>query len=221
MCWKATESKYVLMQSLDDLISLPADGPLDAEALASYLREDGDWLEVVAGIDSVVIRFDAARLDAETAKRRIGKALRPGYPALPDDDRLLEIPVVYGGESGPDLESLCDELGITAEEFVALHTGGEYCVDMVGFTPGFAFIGGLDERLNVPRHEQPRQRVAAGSVGVADGRTGIYALPSPGGWKIVGRTPKKLFEPYAENPFQLQAGMRIRFTVAAGSDVGT
>ena len=116
------------------------------------------------------------------------------------------------GDEGPDLEALCKELGMSKAELVSLHTGTEYRVDMVGFTPGFAFIGGLDERLNVPRRKEPRQRVAAGSVGIADGRSGLYALASPGGWTLIGRTPFPLFDPQADNPFPVQAGMRIRFT---------
>ncbi len=209
------------MRSLDDLVSLSVDGPQDAEALAVYLRDHGDWLEVVAGIDSVVVRFDAARMDAVTAKGCIEEALSRGIPALPADDALLEIPIVYGGECGPDLEALCAELDMTKDEFVSLHTGTEYRVEMIGFTPGFAFIGGLDKRLQVPRRKQPRQRVAAGSVGIADGRTGLYALASPGGWTIVGRTPMALFDPQADNPFLIRAGMRIRFTAGAPDDVDT
>ena len=107
---------------------------------------------------------------------------------------------------------------MTEDEIVALHTGAEYSVDMIAFTPGFAFIGGLDKRLNVPRRELPRQRVPAGSVGIADGRTGIYALPSPGGWTLIGRTPYPLFDPMADDPFRLQAGTRVRF-VAVLADV--
>ncbi|MGB5335015.1 MAG: 5-oxoprolinase subunit PxpB [Woeseiaceae bacterium] len=203
------------MKSLDDLISVPADEPGDAQALAAYLRNDNAWLEVVAGIDSVVVRFDAAAMDTATAERRLADALGSGVPALEPEDILLEIPVVYGGEYGPDLEALCSDLSMTEDEFVALHSGTEYRVEMVGFTPGFAFIGGLDKRLHVPRREQPRQRVAAGSVGIADGRTGIYALPSPGGWTLIGRTPYPLFDATAEDPFRLHVGMRVRFVAVA------
>lgn len=218
MSSRVTEWKYVRIQGLDDQISLTTTSPQDAQALAAHLRKEGRWLEVVAGIDSVVVRFDAALSDAATAERRIRDALESGIPPLPIQDSLLEIPVVYGGQYGPDLEALCGKLGMTQEEFVALHTGPEYSVDMVGFTPGFAFIGGLAEQLHVPRREQPRQRVPAGSVGIADGRTGIYALPSPGGWTLIGRTPYRLFDPQADEPFAVTAGTRIRF-VAVAADI--
>ena len=206
------------IQSLDDQISLTVDSPQDAQALAEHLRQDAIWQEVVAGIDTVVVRFDAASMNARVAERRVVDVLGNEIPPLPIQGRVLRIPVVYGGEYGPDLDALCQELGMTQDEFIALHTGNEYSVDMVGFTPGFAFIGGLAERLHVPRREQPRQRVAAGSVGIADGRTGIYALPSPGGWTLIGRTPHPLFDPQADDPFPIHAGTRIRF-VAVAADV--
>lgn len=209
------------MQSLDDLLSLSVDTPQDAQALAAHLRDKGGWLDVVAGIDSVVVRFDVAKMDANTAKRNIDESMSGGIPPLPVQDTLLEIPVVYGGEYGPDLDALCEQLGITIEEFISLHTGTEYSVDMIGFTPGFAFLGGLDDRLHVPRRKEPRLRVPAGSVGIADGRTGLYALASPGGWTLVGRTPYPLFDPQADDPFTVRAGTRIRFVAATADDFGT
>lgn len=201
----------MLVQRVDDLLSVTAESPAAAQAIAAHLLDGGEWLEVVAGIDSVVVQFDAVALDTATAEQRLRDNLAGDIRPLPESSDIIEIPVVYGGEYGPDLENLCLDLGITQDEFVELHAGREYCVDMVGFTPGFAFIGGLDERLNVPRRKEPRQRVAAGSVGIADGRTGLYALASPGGWTIIGRTPFPLFDPQADNPFPVQPGIRIRF----------
>lgn len=208
----------MLMQFVDDLVSLAVNSPPEAQALAAHLRSDEAWLEVVAGIDSVVVRFDASVFDTRMARRRIDDSLADGIPLLPIQQRLLEIPVVYGGEYGPDLEDVCRELGLSTNEFVTLHTGTDYCVDMVGFTPGFAFVDGLDERLRVPRRKEPRQRVEAGSIGIADGRTGMYALASPGGWTLVGRTPYKLFDANAADPFPIRAGMRIRFTAISADD---
>ena len=108
--------------------------------------------------------------------------------------------------------------GLSQDEVIAIHAGGEYVVEMVGFTPGFAFIGGLDERLWVPRRSEPRQRVPAGSVGIAGERTGLYAMASPGGWTLIGRTPMTLFDPGAEQPFALAPGMRVRFRAAVGEE---
>ena len=195
----------------DDLFSIAVDAPAEAQALAVQLRRDGSWLEVVPGIETILVRFDAARIDAAAAEAVIQTAMEKGSQPLATGDELVEIPVVYGGEYGPDLEGLGAATGLSADEIIDLHTSRVYTVDMVGFTPGFAFIGGLDERLRVPRRKAPRQRVPAGSVGIADGRTGLYAMASPGGWTLIGRTPFRLFDAAADTPFVLQPGMRVRF----------
>jgi allophanate hydrolase subunit 1 len=177
----------VLTRCGDDLFSIATDSPQDAQALAAQLRRAEDWFEVIPGIDSVVVRFDAERLGGNDVRDRIESIVAGGIEALEVADKLVEIP------------------------------GAEYCVDMIGFTPGFAFIGGLDERLRVPRRKEPRQRVEAGSVGIADGRTGLYAMASPGGWTLIGRTPFRLFDPESQEPFVLAAGTRVRFR-AIGAD---
>ena len=205
------ESTFVLTRCGDDLFSVTVESPREAQALAEQLREAGSWFEVIPGIDTVVVRFDAARQDGDDAGATIESAIAEGVAELQDSAELLEIPVVYGGEYGSDLEDLSRATGLSTDELIALHTGREYIVDMIGFTPGFAFIGGLDECFRVPRRKEPRQRVAAGSVGIADGRTGLYAMASPGGWNIIGRTPTELFDANAEDPFALKAGMRVRF----------
>lgn len=195
----------------DDLFAIAVDDPADAQALAVQLRDRHRFFDVVPGIDSVVVRFDATAQTSAEAQVAIEAAMRKGIRPLAMDAALVEIPVVYGGEYGPDLGALSAATGLSADEIIALHTGREYRVDMVGFTPGFAFIGGLDEKLRVPRRREPRQRVEPGSVGIADGRTGLYAMASPGGWTLIGRTPYRLFDAAADDPFVLQPGMRVRF----------
>ncbi|MBT8107655.1 MAG: 5-oxoprolinase subunit PxpB [Gammaproteobacteria bacterium] len=212
------ESRYVLTRLADDLFAIPAASPRDAQALAAQIRRSGTWLEVVPGIDSVVVRFDAVAVPASDAETLLEITLSDGVELLSASDTLVEIPVVYGGDYGPDLGELSRKTGFSIDQVIALHTGQEYEVDMVGFTPGFAFIGGLDDRLRVPRRSEPRQRVPAGSVGVADGRTGLYAMASPGGWTLIGRTPLRLFDPDARRPFALEPGMRVRFRAIAAED---
>jgi KipI family sensor histidine kinase inhibitor len=212
------ELRYVLSRGGDDLFSVSLGSTSDAQALAERLRSDDQWTEVVAGIDSVVVRFDPLALDADTARQSIEDCMGEiGEPLAVATD-VLEIPVVYGDEFGPDLDGLCQQTGMTKDEFIDLHTGRDYPVDMIGFTPGFAFVGGLDDRLRVPRREEPRQRVAAGSVGIADGRTGLYGIASPGGWTLVGRTPLRLFDPDAADPFLIRAGMRVRFKAVSADE---
>jgi KipI family sensor histidine kinase inhibitor len=195
----------------DDLVATGCPDARAAQALADHLRDSGEWLECVAGIASCVAQFDLAAMSAEQARQRLLAALR-SVPAAPDaETELVEVPVCYGGDSGPDLDEVCDLLGLQRDEFIARHSAGEYRVDMLGFTPGFAFIGGFDAARDVPRRPQPRVRLPAGSIGIAGGRTGIYTLAGPGGWQIVGRTPLRLFDANAKPPFRLRAGMRVRF----------
>lgn len=195
----------------DDLISIDVSSPAEAQMLAERLRATGDWIEVVGGIDTVVLQFDAVLHNPDLVVRTVQETTSQDEPVaamLPD---IVEIPVCYGGEFGPDFDAVCAMLKISAEELIALHAGHDYTVDMLGFTPGFAYIGGLDERLGVPRLREPRVSIAAGSVGIADGRTGLYALPGPGGWVLIGRTSYPLFDATADHPFALKAGMRVRF----------
>jgi KipI family sensor histidine kinase inhibitor len=195
----------------DDLVGVNLADTRTSQALADYLRATGDWLECVAGIESCVARFDLASVDVGTAQARLLAALNEAPPAADLDESLVEIPVCYGGAHGPDLGDICEQLDLSREEIIALHSGREYRVDMLGFTPGFAFIGGLDDALNVPRRREPRVRLEAGSIGIAGGRTGIYTLAGPGGWPVIGRTPMKLFDAHADEPFGLRAGMQVRF----------
>ena len=195
----------------DDLVSIDVSSPAEAQILAERLRATGDWLEVVAGIDAVVLRFNAASHDADIVVSKVLEIMSQNEPVVAMSPDVVEIPVCYGGEFGPDFDAVCAMLKISAEELIALHAGHDYTVDMLGFTPGFAYIGGLDERLGVPRLREPRVSIAAGSVGIADGRTGLYSLPGPGGWVLIGRTSYPLFDATADHPFALTAGMRVRF----------
>ena len=208
----------MLLRCVDDQLSFAVENPPGAQAAAEHLRASGEWLEVVPGIDSVVVRFDVASIDVAGALRRVQEQLAGGVRPVADSHELIEIPVVYGGECGPDLDDVCAQLELSTAEFIALHAGRDYRVEMLGFTPGFAFVGGLDERLHVPRRAQPRQRVAPGSIGIADAFTGMYALASPGGWTLVGRTPHKLFDPQAAAPFSVRAGTLIRFRPVAAAE---
>lgn len=195
----------------DDLLSIAVANPQTAQRLAADLRNSGYWIEAVGGVDSVVVRFDIATVLCADAESRLAEAAANISPPALKQEAIVEIAVVYGGEHGPDFEFVCETLGLTRRELIELHCG-EYTVDMLGFTPGFAYIGGLDDRLVIDRLEHPRQHVPAGSVGIAGGRTGLYALPGPGGWPLIGRTSQKLFDAASEEPFTLAAGVTVVFT---------
>jgi inhibitor of KinA len=134
--------------------------------------------------------------------------------------RIVEIPVLYGGEFGPDIEIVAQHNGLTVEEVIAIHAGTDYPIYMIGFTPGFCYLGGLDKRIHTPRRKTPRTLLPGGSVGIAEAQTGMYPVDSPGGWQIIGRTPLKLFAPERANPFLYEAGDRIRFVPVTGEEYG-
>ena len=125
--------------------------------------------------------------------------------------RVVRIPVLYGGEFGPDLDFVAKHNGLTKDEVIAIHTSGDYTVHMIGFAPGFPFIGGMSERIAAPRRETPRLKIPARSVGIAGVQTGVYPIETPGGWQLIGRTPLELFLPDENPPSLLVAGDKITF----------
>ena len=125
--------------------------------------------------------------------------------------KIVEIPVCYGGRFGPDIENVQAPHALTQDQVIQRHCAPAYLIYMVGFTPGFPFLGGLDETLYTPRLTTPRMLVPEGSVGIANNQTGMYPIASPGGWQIIGRTPLKLFAPHRSNPFLYKAGNKIKF----------
>jgi inhibitor of KinA len=132
--------------------------------------------------------------------------------------RLIEIPVCYGGEFGPDLEDVAARVKLSAAEVIARHSAAEYTVLQLGFAPGFPYLDGLPEELAVPRRDTPRVAVPAGSVAIANRQTGIYPVTVPGGWNLIGRTPLKMFRPDQEPPVLLQPGDRVKFRAISASE---
>ena len=130
--------------------------------------------------------------------------------ALPPP-RTIDIPVCYGGELGPDLDDVARQHEIDAREVIDIHAAGDYLVYMVGFMPGFAYLGGLSSRIATPRRQTPRTAVPAGSVGIGGEQTGVYPLTSPGGWNLIGRTPLRIFDIARDEPALLVTGDRVRF----------
>lgn len=124
---------------------------------------------------------------------------------------VIEIPVCYGSDFGPDLGYVAQHANLSEQEVVAIHSGQDYIIDMLGFLPGFAYLGGLDKRIHTPRLAVPRTVIEAGSVGIGGAQTGIYPLPSPGGWQLIGRTPLRPYDPDREKPILYEAGQYIRF----------
>lgn len=190
-----------------------ADANARAHALAAGLRADAPaWLrDVVPAWDSVGVCFDPAQIDPDAALAWLQAHRDDGSGATLATPRTIEIPVRYGGEHGVDLDAAAAELGLTPAALVARHVAPLYTVAMIGFAPGFPYLDGLDPALALPRLATPRSRVPAGSVGIGGAQTGIYPRESPGGWRLLGRTPLTLFDPAADPPSRLLPGDRVRF----------
>ncbi|WCK56912.1 5-oxoprolinase subunit PxpB [Aneurinibacillus sp. Ricciae_BoGa-3] len=137
--------------------------------------------------------------------------LQSSVEAMKEEARVVEIPVCYGEELGPDLEFVAKHNGITEEEVIEIHTGNDYLVYMIGFAPGFPFMGGMSEKIAAPRLASPRLAIPAGSVGIAGMQTGVYPIETPGGWRLIGQTPLALFKPEDNPPSLLRAGDHVRF----------
>ncbi|MGI4762257.1 MAG: 5-oxoprolinase subunit PxpB [Janthinobacterium lividum] len=176
--------------------------------------------EVVPAFTTLTVYYDPLvlfALGAAAPYERLAADLRQLLPAAQAaaaeyvPGPLVEIPVCYGGEFGPDLAAVASHAQLSVEEVIMRHSAPEYLVYMVGFAPGFPYLGGLDARLATPRRAQPRSLVPAGAVGIAGLQTGVYSLPTPGGWQLIGRTPEQLFNPGRARPSLLQAGDRLRF----------
>ena len=125
--------------------------------------------------------------------------------------RIIEIPTIYGGEFGEDINFVSEHNGISVDEVIKIHSSVDYLIYMLGFTPGFPYLGGMAEEIETPRLKIPRTKIPAGSVGIAGKQTGIYPIESPGGWQLIGRTPINLYDPKRQMPIILQAGDYIRF----------
>jgi inhibitor of KinA len=175
--------------------------------------------EPVPAYSTVLVQYDPLYLDLGRLIEQIQSILaRPDTDAL-EEQRLVELPTLYGGDYGPDLESVAEQHGISAKEVIRIHTQTEYQIYMVGFTPGFAYMGVVDDQIATPRQKTPRQHIRAGSVGIAGSQTGVYPIDSPGGWQIIGYTPIKLFDPDKNPPSLFSPGDRVRFIPISEKDL--
>ncbi len=174
-------------------------------------RSPAGMIEAVPTYRSLLVVYDPRRATAAEVRGAVAAAAREADPGALPPGRLVEIPAAYGGSHGPDLAVVAAELGLPESDVVALHAGQEYRVYMLGFTPGFPYMGALSPRLRVSRLPSPRTRVPERSVAIAGQQTGVYPVASPGGWRVIGRTPLRIYDPGRATPFLLEAGDRARF----------
>jgi KipI family sensor histidine kinase inhibitor len=180
-------------------------------ALALQSAGISGLIEAVPTYCSLGIEYDPARLSLGALRARIEELLAHADPSGLPPSKVVELPTVYGGEYGPDLPFVAQHTGLSEPEVTRLHAETPYRVYMIGFTAGFAYLGGLPERLHTPRLKTPRVRVPRGSVGIGGSQTGAYPAETPGGWQLIGRTPVPLFNPYRDPPTPVQAGDTVRF----------
>ena len=191
------------------------------QAFGSYLARHPfvGLREAVPAFTTLTVYYDAWLVSEKgqySPYEKAAELLRQMLPQAQDtaaaaQATAVEIPVCYGSDFGPDLAFVAEHAGLTPTEVIARHTAPDYLVHMIGFAPGFPYLGGLDARLATPRRSRPRPLVPAGAVGIAGPQTGIYSLPTPGGWQLIGRTPLRLFNPDWAAPSLLRAGQHLRF----------
>ena len=174
-------------------------------------------IDLVPTYRSVLVYYNALETTSNELQAEIERLASNLDERTIEKPRLVRVPTRYGGEYGPDLDFVAQHTGLSSEEVVSLHSGTDYLVYMMGFNTGFPYLGGLPEQLASPRLDTPRTEIPAGSVGIAESQTGVYPVASPGGWRLIGRTPLVLFDADREPPALLDAGDYIRF-VPIGAD---
>jgi len=175
-------------------------------------------VDIIPTYRSLLVEYDASQASFGDISNGLTNIGTGPFDASEEDAKVIHLPVLYGGAYGPDLEFVARNAGISVDEVVDLHSGTEYPVYMMGFTPGFPYLGGMSERIATPRLSTPRGVIPAGSVGIAEAQTGVYPIESPGGWQLIGRTPLCLFDVTRTPPSLIDAGNSVRFVPLANDD---
>lgn len=185
----------------------------DIRAYMMALEKSGisGIIEAVPTYRSVTVHYDPGIVRYHQLVEQLKKLLNGIDKSSLPQGEVIEIPVLYGGEEGPDIRLVAEHNGISVEEVINIHTSGLYLIYMLGFTPGFTYLGGMSDKIATPRLTVPRVSIPAGSVGIADSQTGIYPLQSPGGWQLIGRTPVRMYDPDRAEPILPKAGQYIKF----------
>jgi inhibitor of KinA len=182
-----------------------------ATSAAISQREIPGIKELIPTYRSLLIIYEPLEISLKDLITEL-KQIQEGLDSLKLPDPIVSvIPVLYGGDMGPDLGFVAEHNNISPDEVIKIHTSTDYLIYMLGFTPGFTYLGGMSDKIATPRLKTPRTKIPAGSVGIAGSQTGIYPIESPGGWQLIGRTPLKLYDPLRETPVLFQAGNYIRF----------
>lgn len=207
------ESESMLLIRWDAVIDIDVNRQVHAVAQGIQAAFGDSILDIIPTYHSVAVIVDPFAVSIQSLYTAVAAFVKTvAMETTPPTPRRLNIPVCY---DGADMDVLCQYAQMTPDEVIRRHTAPDYPVYMIGFLPGFPYLGGLDKKLHMPRKEKPRKVIAAGSVGIAGGQTGIYPLQSPGGWQLIGRTPILLFDVQASSPSRIQAGDVVRFVAIA------
>ncbi|AOO66023.1 5-oxoprolinase subunit PxpB [Sulfurospirillum halorespirans] len=205
----ASESSVIVYfgTTIDPLISQEVQKAY--QALKAKNQEG--FYEIIPSYASLMVSYDVMRFDFDAVCEIIENSIHQAEALMLNEPKIITIPVYYGREVGLDLELLAQEKNLSVEEIIALHVKGLYTVYAIGFAPGFAYLGEIDERLATPRLASPRKAVPKGSVSIADRQTAVYPTQSPGGWKVLGRTPTAMFDASYEGLSLLHVGDHVRY----------
>jgi inhibitor of KinA len=207
-----------LVVEYGDTIEEQSNSRVRALAASLHRSPHPGIIEVVPTYRSLMVHYDPLQLAASDLEAILWTGDADLTAAAAPEARTVEIPVAYGGEFGPDLAAVAAHNGLSENDVVAIHAANEYLIFMMGFMPGFPYLGGLSPRISTPRLSTPRTVVPAGSVGIAGQQTGIYPTESPGGWRLIGRTPARLFDASQTPPVLFEAGDSVRFVPVTGRE---
>ena len=210
---------YSFLQNGDSAVTVQFKNEISREvnayvtSLCTEIEQAGikGVIEYIPTFCSVSVLYDCTEISAKKLKNTLAKILKNIKVASSRKARLFEIPVCYDDCFALDMGNVCEHSHLTRQEVIERHSGRDYLIYMLGFLPGFAYLGGMDESLATPRLDSPRSEIFEGAVGIGGEQTGIYPVASPGGWQLIGKTPLKVYDKERENPILYSAGDYIRF----------